>query len=358
MTAHRDPASAPPPEPARRGASRWPLVAGGAVAAAVLVLLVVVLAGGGDDGRDATSAALAASTATAATTTTGAAAGPTLDQQLRIAERPDHRVPRATVDRFDADRALRLVKLQLGYGPRPSTSAALARLRPQLLARLPHGRREVVDGHPGLYNLVGRIPGRKPAIVLAAHYDSQIQPTGFVGANDSAAGTAVVLETARRLARTPRPAGAREVRFVLFDGEELRPGGDEQQFERDGLRGSKAYADAHADEVAALTLVDYAANRGLRLPREIQSDKPLWSRVRAASQRVGVGRVFAGVSKFAIIDDHLPFLEAGVPAVDLIDWSYPQKNTVEDTLDRLSAGAIDATGETMVAWLTAERQRR
>lgn len=358
MTARRDPSSASPEPPAGRGARPWSLAVGGAAAVAVLVVLVVLLTGGGDEGPGATSAALAASTATVATSTGNPPSAPSLDQQLRIAQRPDRRVPRATVDRFDADRALRLVKLQLGYGPRPSTSAALARLRPHLLARLPRGRREAVDGHPGLFNLVGRIPGRKPAIVLAAHYDTQILPTGFVGANDSAAGTAVVLEAARRLARTPRPAGAREVRFVLFDGEELRPGGDEDQFERDGLRGSKAYADAHADDVGALALVDYAANRGLRLPRELQSDKRLWGRVRAAAERVGVGKVFAGDSRFAIIDDHLPFLEADVPAVDLIDWSYPQKNTVDDTLDRLSSGAIDATGETMVAWLTAERRRR
>ncbi|MGX6449199.1 M28 family metallopeptidase, partial [Patulibacter sp. S7RM1-6] len=223
--------------------------------------------------------------------------------------------------------------------------------------RLPRGRAEPVAGHPGLVNLVGRIPGRRPAVVLAAHYDTQLDPPGFVGANDAAAGTAVVLEAARALAREPRPHGAREVRFVLFDGEELPPGGSDATFAEDGLRGSRAYVAAHPGEVGALVLADYVANRGVRLPRERGSDPALWRRVRSAARTVGVGAVLAGEGRFAIVDDHLPFARAGVPAVDLIDWEYPQKNTAADTLDRLSAGAMDATGETVVAWLRAERRR-
>lgn len=281
----------------------------------------------------------------------------TLAAELARARRPDPAVPVATTHRFDAGRALELVRMQLAVGQRPSGSRRLARLRTRLLARLPQGRREPVAGHPGLYNLVGRLPGRLPAVVLAAHYDTQIEPRGFVGANDSAAGTAVVLEAARALGRAARPTDAREVRFVLLDGEELPPGGDDAHFERDGLRGSKAYAAAHAGELGAVAVADYVAGRGLRLPRERQSDLPLWSRVAAAAGRAGVGRVFPVEDGPAIIDDHLPFLEAGVPAVDLIDWDYPYKQGTGDRLERLSARAIDAVGETLVGWLDAERRR-
>lgn len=280
-----------------------------------------------------------------------------LDRQLAAAERTDRDVPAATVDRFDADRALRLVRMQVQAGPRPSGSSALAALRPRLRERLPRGRSEPVAGHPGLVNVVGRLPGRRPAIVLAAHYDTQIEPAGFVGANDSAAGTAVVIEAARVLAGMPRPRNAREVRFVLFDGEELPADGRPERFADDGLRGSRAYARAHAGELGAVVVADYVGGRGLRLPREPQSDRSLWGRLQAAAARVGVGPVFAGTGKTRIIDDHVPFLEANVPAVTLIDWHYPQKNTAADTLDRLSARAIDATGETVVAWLDAERRR-
>jgi hypothetical protein len=286
------------------------------------------------------------------------AAGRSLDGDLAAARRTDPAVPAATARRFDADRALRLVRLQLQAGPRPSGSAALERVRRSLLARLPHARREPVAGHPGLFNLVGTVPGRGPAIVLAAHYDTQIEPAGFVGANDSAAGTAVVLEAARALSAARRPAGAREVRFVLLDGEELPPGGSDARFAADGLRGSKAYAAAHDGQLGAVVVADYVAGRGLRLPREPGSDEGLWARVRAAAQRAGVGAVFAGTGRVGIVDDHLPFLERGVPAVDLIDWDYRYKQTAQDTLDRLSARAIDATGETVVGWLLAERRRR
>ncbi|MBF6620730.1 MAG: M28 family peptidase [Patulibacter sp.] len=285
------------------------------------------------------------------------AAPVSLDRQLAQAARPDRGVPTPTVDRFDADRALRLVRMQLRAGPRPSGSRALERLRPRLRERLPRGAAERVDGHPGLFNLVGRIPGRRPAIVLAAHYDTQIDPPGFVGANDGAAGPAVVIEAARALAARPRPARAREVRFVLFDGEELPADGRPERFGDDGLRGSRAYARTHARDLGAVVVADYVAGRGLRLPREPQSDRALWGRIRTAAARVGVAPVVAGTGKTSIVDDHVPFLDAGVPAVTLIDWDYPQKNTAADTLDRLSAGAIDATGETLVAWLDAERRR-
>lgn len=280
-----------------------------------------------------------------------------LDRQLVAAARTDRDVPAATADRFDAARALRLVRMQVQAGPRPAGSPALATVRPRLQERLPRGRSQPVAGHPGLYNVVGRIPGRLPAIVLAAHYDTQIEPAGFVGANDSAAGTAVVLEAARALGAMPRPRNAREVRFVLFDGEELPADGRPERFADDGLRGSRAYARAHAGELGAVVVADYVANRGLRLPREPQSDGTLWGRLQAAATRVGVGAVLAGTGKTRIIDDHLPFLGADVPAVTLIDWNYPQRNTAADTLDRLSLRAIDATGETVVAWLDAERRR-
>ena len=89
--------------------------------------------------------------------------------------------------------------------------------------------------------MVGRLPGARPAIVIAAHHDTKELP-GFVGANDGAAGTAAVMELARALRGIERPAGAPALRFVLFDGEEATD--DSRPFTATGLRGSKAYAQA------------------------------------------------------------------------------------------------------------------
>src|SRR4051812_6639902 len=160
-------------------------------------------------------------------------------------------------DRFDGARAWRLLEHQVAVGPRPAGSPQLRGLAGYLRRRLPHGRFEDVPGHPGLCNVVGRIKGSNPAIAVAAHYDTKDLP-GFVGANDGAGGTAAVLELVRALRHTKRPKGAPEIRFLLLDGEEAT---DDKDFLGTGVRGAKAYARAHADELRALILLDFVANR-------------------------------------------------------------------------------------------------
>ena len=253
------------------------------------------------------------------------------------------------VHRFDADRTWRIVERQLAHGQRPAGSVELRTLAPKLRRLLPNGRFEALPGEPGLRNVVGTLPGRRPAIVVGAHYDTLAKPIGFVGANNGAAGTAVVIEAARALRRVPRPPGAREVRFVLFDGEEPAVGLPEEStdFYRTGLRGSRAYVERHPRRTAAMILLDYVGNRGLRLPREGSSTPALWGRLRAAAQLTGAARYFPDTTGPTITDDHTPFLRAGVPAVDLIDWSYPGHD-LSDQLDRLSRRSLDAVGETVV----------
>jgi Zn-dependent M28 family amino/carboxypeptidase len=201
----------------------------------------------------------------------------------------------------------------------------------------------------GLRNVVGTLPGRRPGIVVGAHYDTLAAPRGFVGANNGAAGSAIVVELGRALARLPRTAGAREVRLVLFDGEEPPRGLPENDpnFEQHGLRGSRAYVRAHRGRTAEMILLDYVGNRGLRLPREGTSSVRLWRQLRSAASAVGVASVFPNRSETPLIDDHTPFLRAGVPAVDLIDWRYPG-HSLADGLDRLSARSLDAVGETVL----------
>jgi glutaminyl-peptide cyclotransferase len=263
-------------------------------------------------------------------------------------------VPRPRVDRFDAPRAFALISRELSYGQRPAGSRALRRLAEVLRRELPGGRFEAVPGHPGLRNIVGTLPGRAPAIVVGAHYDSEYHPKGFVGANDSAAGTAAVVELARDL-RGTQDAGSREIRFVLFDGEEEGPGCPNARFVRCALRGSRAYVAAHRREVGQMVLLDYIANKGVRLPREGSSSSALWGRLRAAAQAVGVGAVFPARDQVTIYDDHTPFLRAGIPAVDLIDFSYRYADGLKDTIDKLSVASLDAVGETVYALVSELR---
>jgi glutaminyl-peptide cyclotransferase len=253
--------------------------------------------------------------------------------------------PRPTTDRFDARRAFALLREQvLRFGWRPAGSAALRRLAVRLRAMLPHGRFEPVPGHRGLRNVVGSIAGRGTPIVVGAHYDVEARPKGFVGANDGAAGSAAVVWLARALARSPRERGDRPLRFVLFDGEE-EPAGC-VPFVACGLRGSTAYAARHGREVHSLVLLDYIAEKqGLRFPREGTSNRGLWEKLRSAAARVGVGALFTDAAGVGLLDDHTPFIRRAIPAIDVIDYDYPSRDTLADDLDEVSQRSLDAVGE-------------
>ncbi len=242
-----------------------------------------------------------------------------------------------------------LIQRQVDVGQRPAGSPQLRRLADELRPMLPDGAFEPFPSkgpQRGLRNIVGVLPGRAPAILIGAHYDSEYHPKGFVGANDSAAGTAAVIELARRLP-AELPKDHREIRFVLFDGEEDPPGCSDQDFQFCALRGSRAYAAAHPGQIGDMILLDYIANRGARIPRETNSSPALWSELRKAASDVGTENVFPDSTQQPVLDDDIPFLEHGIPSIDLIDFSYPYADTVQDTPDKLDPVVLDEVGETV-----------
>lgn len=303
-------------------------------------------------GKDSARGARAAAATAIAVTVLVATACGTVGQDARAASVPA--VPTATVDQFNGARAFAHLRTQVRMGPRPAGSAASRMLAQRLRAQLPNGRFEAVPG--GLRNVVGHLPGRRPAVLVGAHYDTKVIPgvPRFVGANDGAAGTAAVVELSRAL-RAGRRACMREVRFVLFDGEESPD--DRRDFYTSGLRGSRAYAARHARDLAGVTIVDFIANHGVRLPREAGSHPAMWQRLRASARRVGVGAVFPDRVVGEILDDHTPFTRAGVSAIDLIDFSYPHFHLGTDDLRAVSPRSIDAVGEALVHFLRRESAR-
>jgi glutaminyl-peptide cyclotransferase len=257
-----------------------------------------------------------------------------------------------SVDRFDARRAFAHLRMQVEMGPRPAGSPTLRRLAERLRDELPRGRFERIPGHPGLRNVVGHLPGSRPAVVFGAHYDTKDVP-GFVGANDGASGTAAVVEIARAMRRVRRGAAAPELRFVLFDGEEAPD--EDGGFYATGLRGSKAYVRAHKDEIGALVLLDFVGERNVRLPREGSSNRDLWRRLRAAARRAGALRAFPDDTAGTVLDDHTPFLRQGIPAIDLIDFEFSCFHKRCDDMDVISARSLDVVGETVVELLRTWR---
>jgi len=254
--------------------------------------------------------------------------------------------PAASADRFDSRAAYGLMREQVELGPRPAGSRASRELGDRLRRQLPQG--VFARFGDGLRNIVGGVPGRDPSrkVIVGAHYDTKDEP-GFVGANDGASGTAVAVE----LARTLKPRQIRPtVVFLLFDGEESPRGTPDSEFDRRGLRGSKAIAPGFKD-AEAMILLDFVGDRELSTPREANSDEALWAKLRAAARRTGNGAYFPSSTFGAVSDDHVPFIEQGVPSIDLIDFDFPCFHQRCDDLSAVSERSLNATGETVLELL-------
>jgi Peptidase family M28 len=246
-------------------------------------------------------------------------------------------------DRFDSGRAWRLLKYQVALGPRPAGSRPSRKLAAYIHKRLPNSSYQQVPD--GLRNVIGRVPGRQRdhVIIVGAHYDTKDIP-GFVGANDGASGTAVALRLAQEIKpRTIDPT----LLFMFFDGEETPRGTPDRQFEKKGLRGSKVAARRYAGSVDGMVLLDFVGDRDLSIPHEDYSDKTLWAQLRAAASRVGAGKTFPADLYPGVLDDHLPFIQRGVPAIDLIDFDFACWHKPCDDLSAVSERSLDRVGETM-----------
>jgi hypothetical protein len=264
---------------------------------------------------------------------------------------------------FDGKRALEDVRRIVAIGPRPAGSPGAARTREDIRTRLTEAGLTAVDqpfdvrtplGPTHMVNvratIAGRAPdaARRPRLIVAGHYDTKpFAAFEFVGANDGGSSTAFLLELARVLRPGTLPV---DVELLFLDGEEST--GDWQG--SDHTYGSRHYVEAarQAGElgaIGALVLVDMIGDRDLRILREANSTPWLIDLVWAAARRAG-RREFVDDST-PIEDDHLEFLEAGVPAVDIIDLDYPAWHTREDTLDKVSAASLQAVGDVVVAAL-------
>lgn len=267
---------------------------------------------------------------------------------------------RTPADRFDAERAMEDVDAQVALGPRPAGSEANAKQAKLIARRLRDAGVDDVRVQKPHLNVVGTIPGReRGSVVVGAHHDTYDIPD-FVGANDGASGVAVVLELARSL---PNRVGGPDVRLALFDAEEARPGED---FSVDGTRGSRQYVRYAARDrrrqgspplrqVEAMVLFDMVGDCDLELPREAGSDEGLYAAFADASEEAdGDAAPFEGTAA-GVADDHVPFLDRGIPALDLIDFVYGPGSrpgeywhTAEDTVDKVCVESLDAVGEAAV----------
>ena len=266
----------------------------------------------------------------------------------------------APAAKFDSARAWEHLRQLVAIGPRPSGSPAIEQTRKyikdQLLASgLTAVEQKWDDQTPidkvRMVNLIATIPGaRKDRIVFAGHYDTKlIREFRFVGASDGGSSAAFLLELARALKARKSPL---TIEFLFLDGEEARL---PQWGGTDNTYGSRHYVDVAKRDgslatLKALVLVDMIGDRDLRLRRETNSTPWLTNIIWAAAKRLQLGSVFVADS-IAIEDDHLPFVAAGVPSVDIIDLEYDAWHTANDTLDAVSARSLQTVGDVVLAAL-------
>jgi Zn-dependent M28 family amino/carboxypeptidase len=204
-----------------------------------------------------------------------------------------------------------------------------------------------------MVNLRTTIPGERPErLIIGGHYDTKLyRQFRFVGANDAGSSAAFLIELARVLKGRKNPL---TIELVFFDGEEATlPDWDEKTL--DHTYGSRHYAQTakrtgDLAKIKAMILVDMIGDRNLNVRRESYSTAWMTDIIWSAARAGGYGDVFLNES-MAVEDDHKPFLDVGLPAVDIIDLDYAPWHTAEDTLDKVSARSIEAVGRTLVAAL-------
>lgn len=234
------------------------------------------------------------------------------------------------------------------------------------------------DGTVAMRNVVGTLPGDGPTIYLAAHYDTRPvadkdpdparRSLPVPGANDGASGVAVVLELARLLGNlTPR---RHAYTFLFFDGEDGGAGRQGDGCDGAWVLGSTHYAQAmpaaEAERAQALVLFDLVGDKDLQLRKEGYTANgrgaATQDRIWAIAQDLGYGSTFRNERSYEILDDHKPFLDRGLTAVDVIhldggaDPFPPSHHTTFDDLDHLSAESLRLVAEVAWAWVLEQER--
>ena len=260
---------------------------------------------------------------------------------------------------FDSTRAYGHMRDMVEIGPRVSGTPANVKTRQYIISTLAAMGIKAVEqpfegrtplGSVKMANIVATLPGTRPErIIIGSHFDTKLfREFRFVGASDGGSSTAALLELARTLKGKPRPF---TIELLFLDGEEAVL----EWTATDSTYGSRYYVE-HARKtntlagIKAFILLDMIGDKNLNIRRESNSTPWLTDAVWAAARRLGHTRTFLSEAT-PIEDDHLPFLKAGVAAVDIIDLDYPAWHTADDTLQNVSAQSLQIVGDVVLAAL-------
>jgi Zn-dependent M28 family amino/carboxypeptidase len=259
---------------------------------------------------------------------------------------------------FDSNKAWEHLRKQVGFGPRPSGTPAIVETRRYIIDQLKAAGIESNEqmfigmtplGEVSMVNVIATIPGkRRERLVLASHFDTKLyREFRFVGANDGASSTAALLELGRVLKQRPNEF---TIELLFLDGEEARM---PEWRGLDNTYGSRHYVEAARKDqslatLKALVLLDMIGDRDLRIRRDANSTPWLVDVIWGAAAKLGHTGTFSN-ELTTIEDDHIPFLRAGIPSVDIIDLENPTWHTPQDTLDYVSARSLQTVGDVVLA---------
>jgi hypothetical protein len=278
---------------------------------------------------------------------------------------------------IDGERAFEHVRKQVEFGPRPAGSAELARTREYIVSELKsYGLNVTLDewqaktpiGERKMANVTAELPGESSdVIIISSHYDTKLfKQFRFVGANDGASSTGALMEMARVMATSGQKPRL-TYRFVFFDGEEAfcenwddceTPDGPDNTY------GSHRYVKQLKEKnetkrVRAMILLDMIGYKNLELGRNTTLST-IWliDAVWDTASELGYGDYFVNTTEHCDGDDHVPFLNAGIEALDIIQLgSYEYWHDAEDTLDKISPQSLKIVGDVVLASLPRIEQR-
>lgn len=261
---------------------------------------------------------------------------------------------------FDPDRAMKYTKEIVKLGPRPIGSANHKKVEDYFLAHLKGDEVEsdsftadTPEGKFPVRNIIAKFPGAKDGIVvIASHYDTNypLRNTSFIGANDGAATSALLLEFANQL--RGKPNDGYSVWLLFTDAEEaVKSWSDDDSVYGTKHLAAKWQADGTAKKIKAFLLADMIGDADLDVDRDKNSTPWVQSVVYEAATRLGYQSHFFARDN-AIFDDHGPFMKIGVPCADIIDINYGYNgvfhHTVQDTVDKLSTKSLGISGSVIL----------
>ncbi len=269
--------------------------------------------------------------------------------------------PRRTV--FDGAQAYQRVLDQVDFGFRPSGSQAGWATGDWIIQEL-EAAGWLVETQEFVYlgvncrNIIGKMPGagreELPVVILGAHYDTRRRAdqdpdkpqAGVMGANDGASGTAVLLELAQVLESDRIPY---QVWLAFFDAEDNGHLDDWQW-----IVGS-SYMASHLEIRPEFVLVlDMVGDADQQIYFEYNSDPALMEAIWQVAANLGYANAFLPEYRHSMLDDHTPFVQLGIAAVDIIDFDYPYYHTTADTADKVSSDSLERVGRTVEVFLESE----